>query len=564
MTGTSSFEPASGFHNDTAATYFEHSSAQRVNTDIVLVEALRREYPKLHLSIVPEGKCDLISFASAGNAALAPIDKETDRLSWRTYHEPARRLDGSKESLREIVLFGKFLLEWKAKEFVVYIADGRDGSGGYPQVTNQYVLSSSREATENLLLETGRWTTSLHKEVFVFDSGYWQKSSELYDSIKSAEWSNVILDAEMKKQLIDDVNNFFDGRETYQKLKVPWKRGAIYYGPPGNGKTISIKAMMHSLYKRELQVPTLYVKTLASYAGPEYALKLIFDQARKFAPCYLVFEDLDTIITAGVRSYFFNEVDGLRANDGIFMVGSTNHLDRLDPGIAKRPSRFDRKFYFPDPNEEQRAAYARFWQGKLKDNKELEFPDEMCNAIAKITDGFSFAYMQEAFVAALLALAAKDLNPDHADDTGHIFTSPVPPQVETTANSAPHTTVHDFLAVMDKTISPATFDVFETWTQEWAKQKKLTQRLVVDRNGRTIQVFGLSLLEAHELSQYPFVKSVNPLPKALDVETVFWRLSVDDKYGGIDDLPLWKEIKKQVKLLKDELDENRQSASVLS
>lgn len=56
------------------------------------------------------------------------------------------------------------------------------------------------------------------------------------------------------------VENFFDGRDTYENLKVPWKRGIIYYGPPGNGKTISIKAMMHSLYQRgkvRMAVPIL-------------------------------------------------------------------------------------------------------------------------------------------------------------------------------------------------------------------------------------------------------------------------------------------------------------------
>jgi SpoVK/Ycf46/Vps4 family AAA+-type ATPase len=68
--------------------------------------------------------------------------------------------------------------------------------------------------------------------------------------------------------------------------------------------------------------------------GPEASVKAIFAKARQFAPCYLVFEDLDTIVTDAVRSYFLNEVDGLGRNDGIFMVGSTNHLDRLDPGIS--------------------------------------------------------------------------------------------------------------------------------------------------------------------------------------------------------------------------------------
>jgi transitional endoplasmic reticulum ATPase len=191
---------------------------------------------------------------------------------------------------------------------------------------------------------------------------------------------------------------------------------------------------MHSLYERggdgdsRLAVPTLYVRSLSSFGGkdsdvrnacetytdfvhqrlgPEYAISSIFSKARQEAPCYLVFEDLDSIVSDNVRSYFLNEVDGLKSNDGILMVGSTNHLDRLDPGIAKRPSRFDRKYYFPNPAYDQRVQYAKFWQGKLEDNKDVDFPDELCGKIAEITPKFSFAYMQEAFVATLLAIAGR-------------------------------------------------------------------------------------------------------------------------------------------------------------
>lgn len=162
---------------------------------------------------------------------------------------------------------------------------------------------------------------------------------------------------------------------------------------------------MHSLYSRKDPIPTLYVRSLRSFGGPEYSLNQIFSLARRYAPCYLVFEDLDSIVTDEVRSYFLNEVDGIKPNDGILMVGSTNHLDRLDPGIAKRPSRFDRKYLFPNPNEAEREQYMHYWQGKLADNEDLEFPDKLCPAVAQITDGFSFAYLQEAMVAALLAIA---------------------------------------------------------------------------------------------------------------------------------------------------------------
>ena len=165
---------------------------------------------------------------------------------------------------------------------------------------------------------------------------------------------------------------------------------------------------MHMLYSRPDPVPTLYVRTLASYGGPEYALNQIFSKARQQAPCLLVFEDLDSIVTDSVRSYFLNEVDGLKNNDGILMIGSTNHLEKLDPGISKRPSRFDRKYLFPDPNLEERVAYCAYWRKKLEDNDDIEFPEKMEWAIAGITKGFSFAYIQEAFVAALLTIANGD------------------------------------------------------------------------------------------------------------------------------------------------------------
>lgn len=88
------------------------------------------------------------------------------------------------------------------------------------------------------------------------------------------------------------------------------------------------------------------------------------------------------------------------------MVASTNHLDQLDSGLSSRPSRFDRRYLFPLPSEGERNLYCQFWRERLKKKKvEVEFPMRICPAVAMITDGFSFAYMQEAFVATLLAIA---------------------------------------------------------------------------------------------------------------------------------------------------------------
>ena len=84
--------------------------------------------------------------------------------------------------------------------------------------------------------------------------------------------------------------------------------------------------MMRSLGNRKQgSVQSLYVKSLTGYGGPERSLNTIFQKARSVAPCVLIFEDVDSLVTDGVRSYFLNEVDGLERNDGILIIGSTNH-----------------------------------------------------------------------------------------------------------------------------------------------------------------------------------------------------------------------------------------------
>ena len=92
-------------------------------------------------------------------------------------------------------------------------------------------------------------------------------------------------------------------------------------------------------------------------------------------------------------------------SDGLFVVGSTNFLERLDPGLSKRPSRFDRKYLFPVPNQHERELYCNFWRHKLESKPSIIFPKELCPEMARITENFSFAFLQECFVATLLIMA---------------------------------------------------------------------------------------------------------------------------------------------------------------
>jgi ATP-dependent 26S proteasome regulatory subunit len=100
------------------------------------------------------------------------------------------------------------------------------------------------------------------------------------------------------------------------------------------------------------------------------------------------------------RSFFLNELDGFETNTGVVVLATTNHPDKLDPAIRDRPSRFDRKYYFPLPAERERLAYIVAWNTELQ--PELRLSERAISELVSHTNGFSFAYMKELFLSSMM------------------------------------------------------------------------------------------------------------------------------------------------------------------
>ncbi|KAL8937008.1 MAG: hypothetical protein Q9216_004637 [Gyalolechia sp. 2 TL-2023] len=383
--------------------YEELSSGHLTDPQTYLTAVFRRKYPELAVTCTSARNPALLAFAAAGYAT-AELDTTDESINRVCGYAPGNARYGYTEGIYESRYFAKYNYRWGDEFFIVYVI-----VFGYTafqfilkEPGNHETTLSKIKVVDELIMTCGRWMYPVDNDfIYVYD-GYWTASKSLWQQVQKASWNDVILNEEMKQTLVSLMTKFFDSEDIYKSLGVPWKRGVIFHGPAGNGKTISIKALMHSLSKsKDRTIPALYVKS----APRTYDIRSIFIQARAMAPCMLILEDIDTIVTASSRSYFFNEVDGLENNDGIFMVASTNHLDRLDPGLSSRPSRFDRKYLFPLPSEHERTLYCEYWRDKLKSKPAIKFPRKLSPAIAGITKDFSFAYLQEAFVATLLAIA---------------------------------------------------------------------------------------------------------------------------------------------------------------
>ena len=387
--------------------FLKHNSSARLNSEIFLQNALKNVHRPDLVTWIHAEDCDLLGFAEAGHAkADLELDGDT-YTAIRKYKIPARTLEEPEGSVSDDIRFARWTYEWNGRSAICYKMKWFDVGWlereYYAIVTDaSSLVNGCCEYTTELIKACGTWTQQLHDEVYLYEDGDWQKDKTLFSSVRKASWNDVIIDPAMKTDIIKDVDSFFGSRASYSQYSLPWKRGIILHGPPGCGKTISIKALMNSV--RHQGVSNLYVKSFkASGCQTDQAsIRQIFVKARAVAPALLIFEDLDSLVTDELRSFFLNEVDGVEENNGLLIIGSTNHLDRLDTSITKRPSRFDRKFHFKAPSEKERRLYCQYWQSKLESNEDIDFTYEVCQAVAAATEGFTFAYLKELFVQTLL------------------------------------------------------------------------------------------------------------------------------------------------------------------
>ncbi|KAM0749730.1 P-loop containing nucleoside triphosphate hydrolase protein [Meredithblackwellia eburnea MCA 4105] len=386
--------------NDAYSTFIHHFSAQQQGGAPYLYHHFKSLHPNSAFAATQSSDFNFIAFANAkeNNVSLSPFTL-LPSVKLRTFARAPHRADGP-GTLAEEVLFGAFNLTWQGVEYLIYSAQWTEG---YQFIRQRHIVADDINDIDNLINAVSTFTTSIFHAILVFNEGYWSLDKPLYQAVQKASWSDVILDSDLKKSLKHEYTAFFKSENSYKDLGVPWKRGLMFLGPPGNGKTISLKAIM-----KDAGVPVLYVKSFHTYGGDEMGIRLIFERARAEAPCLLVLEDLDSLITENNRSFFLNELDGLEDNDGLLLVGTTNHFEKLDPALSNRPSRFDRKYTFPDPNEDERRQYALYWQTKLAGKPQIDFPDELVDKVAAETDQFSFAYLKEAFVATLILIASDE------------------------------------------------------------------------------------------------------------------------------------------------------------
>ena len=169
---------------------------------------------------------------------------------------------------------------------------------------------------------------------------------------------------------------------------MPYKRGILLYGAPGNGKTTLVKSITGSV-----DAPVVYWQ-ITEHTDSE-SIQEVFRLVNSMTPAILVIEDIDSMPDY-VRSVFLNMLDGAHSRHGIFVIGTTNYPERIDPALINRAGRFDRAYEIKNPKKDLRLEYL-----KTLDIRSL-LDSFAIDHIAKLSKGLSMSQLSELYMSIAL------------------------------------------------------------------------------------------------------------------------------------------------------------------
>ena len=207
------------------------------------------------------------------------------------------------------------------------------------------------------------------------------------------DWNAVVLDETARRMVRGDFELWFEREEWFRQHNLPYRRGYLFWGSPGNGKTATLRVMAAHPHIKP------YALDLSEEANKSSELVGMFERASENTPALVILEDLDRAFPSEgkrtrERSVSFqtllNCLDGVASHDGVIVVATANNPTLLDPAILKRPGRFDRVVQFRNPDASLRREYYKRLNPILAGER-------FESAIQK-TKGFSFAQLRETYI----------------------------------------------------------------------------------------------------------------------------------------------------------------------
>ncbi len=221
---------------------------------------------------------------------------------------------------------------------------------------------------------------------------------------------------QLQREIVDILaaKDQLDDPEAIKRIEALLPRGMIFWGPPGTGKTLFAKALASAFGAAVTVVSGPELKS--RWVGEsEENLRQIFVRARQAAPAVIIFDELDSFASArgiytgsGVEHSMVNqlltEMDGFRKEELVFVVGTTNMVEMLDPALL-RPGRFEFQLAIPYPNADDRRSIFSIYDQRLGLRLSPAALDWAVKSTADFVEGTESRYSGDHIQAVCRALA---------------------------------------------------------------------------------------------------------------------------------------------------------------
>ena len=237
---------------------------------------------------------------------------------------------------------------------------------------------------------------------------------EVLVEVPEVRWEDIGGLANVKQMLREVVEWPLKYPKAFKRMGIRPAKAVLLYGPPGCGKTLLAKAAA-----TESQANLIAVKgpeILSMWVGEsERAIREIFKKAKQTAPTIILFDEIDAIaprrgsdvegshVMETVVNQLLTEIDGIESLEDVFIIGTTNRPDLLDPSLL-RPGRFDNRIFVPPPDRDARFQIFKIHTRKMPLAKNID-RERFLMELANRTDGYSGADIEAVCrEAAMLAL----------------------------------------------------------------------------------------------------------------------------------------------------------------
>ena len=158
--------------------------------------------------------------------------------------------------------------------------------------------------------------------------------------LSTTTWGSVVPVPKLKEAL-DHIAACIFQAGALAKKGLGIKEGLLISGPPGIGKSVSLRAFLNQVAGK---ATVCYVERTGDLRG-------VYTFAEQRSPAVVVLEDVDAIaqdrnteyrgVNAGVHPDLLTVLSGVAEVSNVVTIATTNHPEQLDAAIAKRPGRFD-------------------------------------------------------------------------------------------------------------------------------------------------------------------------------------------------------------------------------